>query len=437
MSDNSQKQSFLDNMFSYTTRVDNYWYSQEFKIAGLKIKHRIPPKEYINSEICTSDNNKLYADLCNYTKKFKKITLFIDHSYGGGCDKYFWNQVRKLDKTEVIVRLQYIIDYNCYRITLNGACRNFSIFDKDIENVFNQVTKFGLDRIILSNIVGYPSIDRIFKALADYKKSKSYSKILYCLHDYYCICPDYVLLKDGYLRCKGHCKRKEFNKCFECSIDSRLATDDIKNHIPLVKWREKWLNLFTNTVDEIICFSNSSKIILEDIYPSIKNKIVVKPHEFLPFKHSIHIGIIGEIFRHKGSSIIDAIIDYAEHNNIWDISIYVIGSYYGNRSDSKLIKILGEYDRTELPSILKQHQIDMIFIPSVWDETFCYTAQEAIMTDLPVLCFGFGGQAEQVSQYSNGVILEDMNPEIIYSTIKQIYNNNNMEKLNVKSFREV
>ena len=429
MSDNSQKQSFLDNIFSYTTRVDDYWYSQEFKIAGIKIKHRMPPKEYMNSEIYTSENNKLYADLCNYTKRFKKITLFIDHSYGGGCDKYFWNQVRKLDKTEAIVRLQYIVYYDCYRITLNGACRSFSILDSSLENVFKQVNKFGIDRIVLSNIVGYPSIDKIFKALTDYKKSKSYSKILYCLHDYYPICANYILLKDGYLRCKGHCKRKEFNKCFECSIDSRLTTDDIKNRIPLARWREKWLEFFTNTVDEIICFSNSSKTILKDIYPSIQNKITVKPHEFIPFKNSIHIGIIGEMHYHKGRGIIDALIDYLERNNIWDISIYVIGNYYGNRSDSRLIKILGEYDRKELPSILKQHQIDMIFIPSIWDETFCYTAQEAITTGMPVLCFGFGGQAEQVSQYAKGKILESQNPDDIYNAIKHLYKTS--EEINV------
>ena len=107
MSDNSQKQSFLDNIFSYTTWVDDYWYSQEFKIAGIKIKHRMPPKEYMNSEIYTSENDKLYADLCNYTKRFKKITLFIDHSYGGGCDKYFWKQVQQLSKSEIILRIQY------------------------------------------------------------------------------------------------------------------------------------------------------------------------------------------------------------------------------------------------------------------------------------------------------------------------------------------
>ena len=43
-------------------------------------------------------------------------------------------------------------------------------------------------------------------------------------------------------------------------------------------WREKWGKFFTETVDEVIIFSETIKEMFIQIYPQLSDKIVIIPH---------------------------------------------------------------------------------------------------------------------------------------------------------------
>lgn len=87
---------------------------------------------------------------------------------------------------------------------------------------------------------------------------------------------------------------------------------------------------------------------------------------------------------------------------------------------SSHLKEMGAYERHALPEILKSEKIDIIFIPSTWPETFCYTAGESIALGYPTACFDLGGQADQVRTSENGIILYSDEPDYLYATFKKI-----------------
>ena len=90
-------------------------------------------------------------------------------------------------------------------------------------------------------------------------------------------------------------------------------------------------------------------------------------------------------------------------SNAKNVNLFCLGDYVNAPSN---MKVLGSYDRDNLPNIVEENSIDLIFIPSIWAETFSYTTSEAIAMNVPVACFNLGGQADQVSVYPKGLILE-------------------------------
>ena len=97
---------------------------------------------------------------------------------------------------------------------------------------------------------------------------------------------------------------------------------------------------------------------------------------------------------------------YFSYNNINDYHFILIGKNTKKIKSEKLT-VLGEYKRDNLMNILRANSIDAILIPSIWPETFSYTTAEAIVSGYPVMCFGIGGQADQVYQYEKGGGMND------------------------------
>jgi glycosyltransferase involved in cell wall biosynthesis len=57
---------------------------------------------------------------------------------------------------------------------------------------------------------------------------------------------------------------------------------------------------------------------------------------------------------------------------------------------------------------MRDNKIDIIFIASIWPETFSYTTEEVIKMGLPVASFDIGAPAERIAKYDKGLIISDM-----------------------------
>ena len=98
------------------------------------------------------------------------------------------------------------------------------------------------------------------------------------------------------------------------------------------------------------------------------------------------------------------------------VDIIVIGENIDSVSHGSL-KILGRYKPEDIPDIFRENQIDIVFIASIWPETFSYTTQEVINMDIPVACFDIGAPAERVSKYEKGLIIPEMTAQAALKAI--------------------
>ncbi len=176
-----------------------------------------------------------------------------------------------------------------------------------------------------------------------------------------------------------------------------------------------WKRFFAY-VDEIRCFSNSSKEILCQAYKDLeKDKIKIQPHDlsFITFtpiigieRLSLHLGIIGACNANiKGKSVAKKIIrKYGD-----EIPISMVGSSYRYyKIKKKKVKYMGLYQQGELQNIIEHEKISLAIVPSLCPETFSYLISELIAMDIPIACFNYGAQAEKVRKYYKGIVCNNV-----------------------------
>jgi glycosyltransferase involved in cell wall biosynthesis len=66
---------------------------------------------------------------------------------------------------------------------------------------------------------------------------------------------------------------------------------------------------------------------------------------------------------------------------------------------------------------MKDNKIDIIFIASIWPETFSYTTEEVMMMGLPVASFDIGAPAERIRKYDKGLVVSEMTAETALNEI--------------------
>jgi len=66
----------------------------------------------------------------------------------------------------------------------------------------------------------------------------------------------------------------------------------------------------------------------------------------------------------------------------------------------------GTYSRSDLPDKLRE--IDLVLIPSVFEETFCLTAAEALSAGVPIITFKVGALVERIIDGVNGFLVEEI-----------------------------
>ena len=234
-------------------------------------------------------------------------------------------------------------------------------------------------------------------------KDKHKAKMTLLVHDYYCVCPSFLLLNNKDCFCNPKKDITICDGCFNRNPNQQIRFDSI------AAWRKMWGD-FISECDEIRAFSKSSQTIIESVYDKKGNETIV-PHKVVGIEpvpshdgsQIIRIAVIGNMMKQKGSEMVREMCDIISARKL---SMEIV--HYG-KTYCKPIKHLverGPYKVSELSQLLEKDAIDMVMIPSIWPETFSYTAEEAMMTGLPVVVFDIGAPAERVKLYDHGIVID-------------------------------
>lgn len=369
-------------------------------------------KRYPDYEKDVSDNIKdpylsfihFTAELLYFNAVAENTELWFDHTWGGGTLTYTENIAHKYKNSILFI---YVRQDRDGRTSLSYKYLGFanSAVLSGISALKTFAGRLKISKIVLNNLASYKNIPDTLCDIADIKRITR-AKVSFRGHDFQCICPTINMMDKN----DKYCAASSCKKCTACihgNKNMQIPCRDIQ------AYQYMWRRFLTETADEIIVFCESTKNILTSFIPEIRNKITVTPHFIkelrkvnIPPHEGINIGITGNINTAKGSAVVNRMADFLRGT---DVKIHVNGKLYP--CTSKHVIVHGTYNNSELPDILEKEKIDIVFIPSVWPETFSHTTGEAIKTGIPVCCYNLGGQAEQVKKYKKGLVLTEINIE--------------------------
>lgn len=164
---------------------------------------------------------------------------------------------------------------------------------------------------------------------------------------------------------------------------------------------------------QIFDLSDSYTIILQSntkcySYNYKKSNIVVTSPP--ASRKKFNVAFIGGISESKGSKVIIEMVKQTRSNP--NIHWYIMGGCgdpeLANLKEKNLT-FTGWYDRQDIVALLKVYNIDLVCIPSMVAETFCYTLSEAYRACIPVVVSGLGALGERVLHDQTGWVIKTYN----------------------------
>ena len=343
----------------------------------------------------------------------RPIIVWVDHALGGGTEVYSKRQFKILCKKYDVLRLQYFPKTEMYHITFADNPHNIYVTN-NIDEIADFLCGIDIDEIVVNNMVAYKSTIGMLDIIARIKRNCiGRTRVSFRGHDFQAICPSFNLMNCD----EQYCNLTYIGGCEKCWEQKKLADNQISHNVlksgatTICNWRNAWQNFFTNTVDDVVVFAEPIANIFIRAYPILKSKIKIIPHTVRNYRRAIikphdaiNIVVLGNISYQKGAGVICDMAKKLTDN----VHMIIVGEM---KNAPQNITVHGKYKAQKLPQLMTKYNADIVFIPSVWPETFSYTTSEAISMGMPIVCFDLGAPAGRVRAYKYGLVLDEINPE--------------------------
>ncbi len=340
-------------------------------------------------------------------KQIKPVLIF-DHKLGGGSYIYREAIVRsKIAAGKDVIVVIYNFKDSCWLIRHNDRLRVI-VAKKREQDLIQFLESLEVSEIIVNSLVSFPNPEALLQCIIGIRDRLALPLIM-PLHDYYMICPSFNLLNNEY----HYCGLPSVETCRQCLLSTNLEEVLYKPE-SIDSWRTAW-QAAAAAATEITVFSNYSSNLLLRAYPDIdRTKIVYAPHKVdyiqkVPVQKPdgiIRIGIPGNLNLAKGSLVLQEMLTAIGQKGLDNVEIVVIGNILDNYCKDSRLTVTGTYRKENFHKIISSRKVNIIFIPSIWPETFSFTAEEAIMTGLPVAAFNVGAPAERLTAYPKSLLIE-------------------------------
>jgi len=346
--------------------------------------------------------------------------LIFDNELGGGAHQFRDHQIRKMvNRGDAVFLISY--KENKEKIATLGfhfRTYNFSFTIRNPDHLVKLFRSLKVREIIVNSIVSFPNVEN-WMALITRIGTGAHCKLSVMVHDFFAVCPSYTLINDSGEYCGVP---TDMQVCSGCLIRNKGDFRRFESHVNILSWRTHWEG-FLRGCDEIVCFGNSSADILRRAYPSIEmEKIVIQPHDIAGRFKQIYsrswngpvknIGVLGAINLAKGSNVVRELVEYIDDRRL-PVNVILFGEI-DIEIKSASFEVTGRYDIEYLESIVVEKNIDVFLLPSIWPETFSFTADEIMQMGFPLVVFDVGAPAERVKDYVLGKVI---NPNDLYKTL--------------------
>lgn len=240
------------------------------------------------------------------------------------------------------------------------------------------------------------------------------------IHDYEMICAD-MLKEDG----NGAVCRKTVN------APDKSVCNGCKYFENSYKRYERYKNFLANIQFYVVTVIAPSEVAVKNWlngFEAYKDKVEIRNHLiFLGQKkrcipnERLRIAYIGSTASHKGYKEWEQLVSQRQINNY---DFYYFGKF--DVSTHGVKKVFVDFQNKTEKSMVKQlidHNIDIAFLWSTWNETYCYTACEAYMAGCFVITNNYSGNIRSlVEQFACGKVFDKLDSCVDFLTdSKQVY----------------
>ena len=361
-------------------------------------------QNFIRTDPLASERFLLGLALAGHQSNGQHLPVIFAHKLGGGAEMYLQDRLKKEIETAgaaVVVRSGSGQHRWLLELCEKGIRHQIFVDRPDaLRHILSAVPR---KKIVYSCSVGDRCAIEIPDLIVSLASGPS-DQIEVLFHDFLPVSPSYNLLgSDG----KYHGPPLP-----NCTDPIHQYVDQSGRCYTLADWQEKWGRLL-ETADAVTAFSANSKDIVTQVWPHLRNKVQVVPHQMLypvetclPSHHPVSkmVGILGNIGPQKGARVLYNL----SRSNGWErtLGFTLIGDISPDFPLGRKIKVHGKYQHSDITLLTKKYGINLWLIPSIWPETFSYVTHEALATGLPVCTFNIGAQAETVSSADNGYVLQ-------------------------------
>jgi hypothetical protein len=350
------------------------------------------------------DDAGIVDELLPHLDGARGVMIVFDHNMGGGANQYRDRIIdARLAAGDAVILCTYNLPTLDYRLNLmkaNGQPRVWraSTFVA-LENVLD---RFENAQIFVNSPVSFDEPLLLADWLARMKADYPLARLVVTAHDYFSICPSFVLLdSEG-----KYCGIPEISRCDPCLKRHEASFVALSPPTEMGAWRALWGRCLA-AADEVRCFSEASRKLFLRAYPDLEPaKLTVIPHavEFVPPRKPrvnpsapLVVGVIGEISVQKGALVVEQMLDRIEAESL-DVRVVVLGLLHSARKSQRL-KVTGPYKRDDLADLIEANGINALLFPSIWPETFSYVVGEMMALGLPIVAFDIGAPAERLRSY--------------------------------------
>lgn len=440
-----------DNTFIYHKGTQSF---TEKKMALIEshlktLQEKYPDNFGMNTQMCMT-NPYLYIQ--NNTKysinnKYRKNVLIVVQEFLKKENKLLGGTV--LHIYDLIESLRDKMNFHVL-FPENGKYRIRSFFeDSTAEVILGSVTDYSTSKLynyeyrkMVEKVFDFINIDFVhvhhvmyhYFDIFDIIKGKNIPYIV-SLHDFYFVCPNYVLLENN----EKYCGDIENPNCNECLKKTRKIEGGFVD-----TWRKVAYKSLKDA-KQLIAPTESAKEIFNKYYKDLKITVIEHGMDYKDIEYEKqektekrNIAFVGGINKVKGFDFLRKFIDKVnEEGSSYNLHLF------GSTCDGELNKTIGnyiyhgKYDREDLPRLLKENNIDIVLLLAIWPETYSYTLTESLMAEIPVIALDYGALAERISKNNFGWLLNNNSKfEDILKKIDEIFENSDEYDSKLKNIQK-
>lgn len=344
-------------------------------------------------------------------QKREKNVLLICHGRGGGTEKRLQEDVVKFVNKGFGVFLMRPVPGMPNKATIRHHETRVMPNLSPVEWSDTETLRWLLETLGITDVVSHSFVDFVKEAPVYLHKLTEELCLNWVmnLHDYEAICPRLNLVDDDGM----YCNEPGVNACNTCLAvyGSDFEVLDIR------EWRAQREGVLMGACKVVVPDKDMADR-MNRYYPDVNVEVV--PHENIQRSdirvvrreitpnERLRIVVVGAISKMKGFDILRKCARNAEYRGL--PLEYVLMGYSLNdkQMEDAGVYVTGKYEEVDAIKRLHELKPDVVWLPSVWPETYSYTLSVALKAGYPVVAFNIGAIARRLREYGQGQLLLSM-----------------------------